>query len=698
MTNVYPDFFFKFSSSLKESVKAIGYADSGWGKNALIRTRLLENLDSLVEEIHAKIIVQPICIYLVGGPGNGKTEAAAYFLTELYNGILPSFEDVKGHKYFHHPISDTIDGVVVVEDASELTKDTIRNDVQEYVLRQVKDPKYKNYIYVCCVNRGVLVESASIHDTDCLINQFILGLSDIVSVGGTSPNMWPLTGNLRFNREEFLEHINNVYVWPMDVESLVDENLYGGNIKETPGYKLYENLFKQIDTEKCATCSSKELCPFYENLVTMQSGKGIERVVRSLHSFEIVSGNKILFRDLLSIANVLFVDSEDSYRVPVGDRMVLKSACDWVAYHVKVLEKGREVERLSSAFKLASRQYNQILFGDFSEFSTKDIRKLEKVLRKYASDVMEFGAVLRLIKAIKEVSVNKKNSTRVWNLIHSDFCQKMDVALEEGCDDLEQVEIAFCSSTHIGAKAAIRSGVVSKTLLRLLEELEKCEDGFGNYSFDVSIDKSNTCRHSLQVLQVLGSRMAKREIGCLKSIVYRFDDINLYEKICFSDKPLHEEINRYVKMPLKKVLSIGSSFEAHTLQSIGQTKISPRYVFNISAAGKYKILLKRSDTLPVKLSAPVNPTPMIQIEFTDGVGKGRSVRFPLTFSLFQALCKVRAGLSLASISEQTFVSLNMLSSKLLGIVSHYSDEPRFYFPGGSKFTWQENVLVREEEE
>lgn len=696
MTNRYPEYFFNFSGSTKESVKAIGHDNSGWVGGELIRTRLLDNLDNLADRILSGAIDKPVCVYLVGGPGNGKTEAAAYFLRKLYEGTLPVFEASDGHKLFKQRVAPGIDGVVVVEDATELGKDVLKNEVIEFALRENRESPRRKYIYLCCINRGVLADAINLRDAGCVATEFISALSDVVAVGGTSSNMWPLKGNPRFGAGIFSSFVENVYVWPMDAESLVDANLYNGDVIQTPGYRLFNALISGADASACESCEGKEGCPFYENLVAMKSGKGISNVVYCLHAFEIVTGNKILFRDLLSVANVLFAGSEESYHIPKGDRSVQVSPCVWSAYHRKVLAAGNEADRLASAFSLAARRYNQILFGDYSEFASKDITKLRLALKKF-SEVEEFKKIERLLKAIVDSHTGKKNTTRVWRMVHRDLCKRMDVALEESIDALERIEIGFCSSTKIGSAVAKREGVSSGTLLAVFEQLTACEEGLGNHTFDVSTDRGDACRKCLQLLQVLGSRLSKREVGGLIPAVYKNEDINMYERICFRTDVATEELN-YVRKPLQKILSLGNKFSAHALQSIGQTRISPKYVFNITADNKCSIKVVKSRSLPVTLNAPVDPTPLVEIKFSYGDGDQQNVCFPLTFSMFYALRKVREGLSAASISEQTFVSLNLLSSKLLGIIAHYAVEPRFGFPGGGQFVWLGESLSREDAE
>ena len=93
----------------------------------------------------------------------------------------------------------------------------------------------------------------------------------------------------------------------------------------------------------------------------------------------------------------------------------------------------------------------------------------------------------------------------------------------------------------------------------------------------------------------------------------------------------------------------------------------------------------------------MDPTPNVEIRYSYGNGETKLVRIPLTYSMFFALRKVKEGLSIASISEQTFVSLNLLSSKLLGMIMHSAEDPRFEFPDSeTKFVWLSNKLTRED--
>ena len=231
MSDKYPEFFFRFSGSKHESVKKIGNAQSGWSMGSLIQSRLLSNLESLAENIRTGAHPNPACVFLVGGPGNGKTEAAEFFLRSVYGqDFLPSFETKDSRLFFRNRVSSGIDGVVVVEDATELSLGQLRNDINDYVLRNNPTSPQSNYLYLCCVNRGVLAKETSDADPESAIGKFLSALSDVVSVGEIGPCMWPLQGNGRFKDGVLASCAPSVFVWPMDAESLIDPNLYGGNV------------------------------------------------------------------------------------------------------------------------------------------------------------------------------------------------------------------------------------------------------------------------------------------------------------------------------------------------------------------------------------------------------------------------------------------------------------------------------------
>ena len=700
MSDKYPEYFFAFSGSTKESVKTIGAPGTRWSCDGLVETRLLNNLSSLAIRMKTGC-VNPPCIFLVGGPGNGKTGAAEYLLMELYgSNTIPEYEKKDGRIIFRKNISNAIDGIVVVEDATTVTRASLKSDILEFALRDDKESAYKKYAYIACINRGVLADCINEFSESTYATNFMVALSDVVSVGATSPNMWPLAGNIKFQHDEHcLPHISDVYVWPMDAESLIDKNLFGGQTQNTPGYKLIRNIFEHADCSGCDNCPQRDLCPFWENLLSVKDNdySGLQKFLYFLHSFEIVTGNKILFRDILSMCSVIFAGDEREYKIIKGDKSVNASPCEWVAYHANLIKSGNANESLASSFLLTSRRYTQILFGDYSEFSAKDIQGSQGLRNKMANaKEQDFKPIVALLKGLNDLSRRWMATTGIQKVIHQDFSKRMDIANEEEYEPLEQIEIGFCSSTNIGVARTAECITLSGTIKTFFENLQKTEDMLGKCSYEVSSDKAELCKRGIQILQVIGSRVAKREVGGKEPLVKNFADITEYEALCFN--PNKKSELDFVKKPLKKILSLDGDFISSVMKSIGQTHISPRYILNIKAKHNASIDLIKSRTLPVCSDAPVDPTPIIEIKLGyDGAGE-QSVSIPLTFSLFYALRKVKEGLSISSISEQTFVSLNLIASRVLGIISHHAKEVSFYFPSiqGGAFDWLEEELSREE--
>lgn len=702
MINKYPEYFFAFSGSTKESVKTIGAPGAEWSCSNLVETRLLNNLSMLADKMKTSC-AEPPCIFLVGGPGNGKTGAAEFLLMKLYGSItIPEYEKEEGRIIFRKKISDTIDGIVVVEDATTLTHASLRVDVMEFTLRANEESTYKRYAYIACINRGVLADCINESNEPGPVTSFMSALSDVVSVGETSPNMWPIGENRRFQRfEQWRHHIPNVYVWPMDAESLIDKNLYGGEMHKTPGYQLVKRIMEKADSSECDTCSYGTLCPFKENLLSIKDGSGLSDFLYCLHSFEIVTGNKILFRDILAIISVVFAGDEREYKIIKGDRSVAASPCEWVSYHANLIKSGNTNESLASSFLLISRRYNQILFGDYSEFSLKDIQGPQGLRGKMTNikDVQEFKPIISLLKSLSDLNRRWKSAKGIQRIIHQDFAKRMDVANEEDYDPLEQIEIAFCSSTNIGvARTLGYIKQIPETIKAFFDNIKTTEDILGKCSYDVSSDKAELCRRGIQLLQVIGSRVAKREVGLGGENPHfkNFADVKEYEALCFH--PNKKAELDFVKKPLRKILSLDNDFVSSVMKSIGQTQISPRYILNIEAKHNASIDIEPSSTLPVCPVSPVDPTPIIAIKLAYDNVKGETVRLPLTFAMFYALRKVKEGLSVSSISEQTFVALDLIASRLLGIISHHAKEVRFSFPSSknSTFDWLGGELSREE--
>lgn len=212
----FPETLFSWGNSGNYSISRSSDIESGWQKPPL-KTRLITQLESLADGILEGKTPSQSNIFLVGGPGNGKTLAAIHFLRRLlkdkYAEMPPSITGSVDVEFSDG--SSPIKHLRYIEDASAgqdnnaIYKRFVA-DIGEYVL----SPQ-PGTLFLCCVNRGilatVLVKIAK-HEIEASAEtrNFIATLSSVVSPDATPKSLWPF------------ELKRNIYIHPMDEESLLE--------------------------------------------------------------------------------------------------------------------------------------------------------------------------------------------------------------------------------------------------------------------------------------------------------------------------------------------------------------------------------------------------------------------------------------------------------------------------------------------
>ena len=79
----YPEGLLDWSGDKAGGVKKLFYVGSGRPSGRVIGTRLLERLSDWAQDIASGREGTPKAVLLIGGPGNGKTEAIEYTIEEL---------------------------------------------------------------------------------------------------------------------------------------------------------------------------------------------------------------------------------------------------------------------------------------------------------------------------------------------------------------------------------------------------------------------------------------------------------------------------------------------------------------------------------------------------------------------------------------------------------------------------------------
>ena len=262
--NLFPNKFLYWSPSCEGLVKKPFLDGDSSRLTPVFPTNISRRLDEWVDKIINKDEC-PRCIFLVGGTGNGKSEAVEQLIFNLSekieNGkkIKQSLQDefeksikagfINRKVTVNHSIGK-FKSLHLVQDASGVEKNKspqkcFIEDLKEIVLGSSDE------IYICCINRGIIAESLSELDDekDKNIIKFIRTLMISIKIDPSSPDSWPLSD------------YSDIGIWPMDAESLMDKDIY--NNDKTPMHYILDYITDKNNWEK--ECLGGELNPFHQN-------------------------------------------------------------------------------------------------------------------------------------------------------------------------------------------------------------------------------------------------------------------------------------------------------------------------------------------------------------------------------------------------------------------------------------------------
>ena len=285
-----------------------------------IVTRLVERLRQLAQQI-ATGRESPRWIFLVGGPGNGKSEAVQDFLLTLDRELncQGRLVDLLRQHFAPNPLvqwrvvldaqsasvlpqafHDRISRLIVVQDAS--ASEEPGQDAAAILIESILDlltSPYQETVFVCCVNRGLLARSLK-RAAQCvqdnpeyqevidLLQQLIkttsLGKEALVP-SQDRPLCWPL--------EQIGPLCGRIACWPLDMESLLLLPEHGG-INPSPVDQIFANASRQDKWEisgACLDCDVAHLCPFRQNAIWLREPTTRSGLIRVLRRGELATGD-----------------------------------------------------------------------------------------------------------------------------------------------------------------------------------------------------------------------------------------------------------------------------------------------------------------------------------------------------------------------------------------------------------------------
>jgi hypothetical protein len=362
-------------------VKRLFDSHSGRPAKDLLKTNLLVRLESWAASLAAGDPACPRVVILVGGPGNGKTEAIESTIRwldaslqcdgRLVDDLARSFHRVGGI-----PRVVTADAGILSNTPRDLRLSIVQDATATVGWEGVPAANLLIEelgglvgsdgpdVYLCCVNRGVL-DDALIHALDNRLDaprKVLEAITRAVSLAADAPSCWPLAD------------FPGVAVWPMDAESLL---IPPAGELISPAATLIGQATEPSAWSAYGACSAGEKCPFcYSQSLLSREGPR-SALLRILRWNELGSGKRWSFRDLFSLMSYLL-----SGHLPARDEQH-GDPCAWAAKLIKLdagLSSARRPTKqaMTAAFRLATASYQHALFHRWDRDVSLALRRTSK--------------------------------------------------------------------------------------------------------------------------------------------------------------------------------------------------------------------------------------------------------------------------------------------------------------------------------
>lgn len=657
-TAPYPAQLLNWAGNRSGGVRRLFDASSGRPGNAVFETNLLHRLADWAGDVASRPDNTPRILLLVGGPGNGKTEAI-----ESTVGWLDASLDCGGHlladlrRSFFPEEGTAVPRVVrveaglgnacgvklglsIVQDASAVV-DAGRSAAQ-LLLDELEsiDAAGTGEAYLCCVNRGVL-DDALIEaiDTDRQNSLRLLeAVTRAVSLSPDAPSCWPLEG------------FPAVAVWPMDAESLLLPPVKGG---EEPARSLFRAALDDEMWPAAGMCAGGATCPFCGSRERMSRQREEGALLKILRWFEVATGKRWSFRDLFTLASYLLA----GHRVSPRDAGM--EPCEWAGRLASLDAQARlgakpSKDQSTAIFHLVSSQYQHALFHSWDREAgpalARELKELDLEDDNTAMGLAWFLSARRspylpamIGDALDGLSTHLDPAltdpdTEIQATTNSRFA-------------LRELDIRFSRSVLEGLDYVRRLQVLTRLETELLERLAKLD---GDLSLGGIRRKRPASATSVQrLVRDFACRLVRRSFGTRTAAVLDAPILEDFQKV-IEDSAGDDLFD--VAQEVEQLLNRNQDFEISLTTTFGQP-LPP-------AIRRATLIVPSRSVQPLEVE--VSGRPFSPICFLM-VGDGRSGQpIALTYDLFKAVKELKQGMSIASLPRTVLALLDTTRARLSG--------------------------------
>jgi hypothetical protein len=626
-----------------------------------LETSLIVRLRGLSRDLATNKPDCPRWIFLIGGPGNGKSETIQDFLSSLDNelsmgGKLIDFlktafspqplvprriqissQDVQGIGKF----SEQIGRLIVVQDATA-TDDALGNSANQLVsdiLDLTDSTETPLPVFVICANRGLLaraLKEAQLAQTkpevinllEQLIKASSLGVETLV-VDGDRPSCWPLN------------NFPQAACWPFDLESL----LISENGIKSPIEQIVEHAINPIKWDQtCNTCDAKDICPFFQNSNWLRDANKRKNLLQILRRGELFLGQRWNFRDSFSLIAELMVGQWTDF--DPNDH-----PCLWVHDLNDQSGSAEKSNAIDAVMKLTRRLYPHALFPTIETAGPTD---------SFLDLSSNHPLTIAIGNAWNNTDEGSKKSIR--DRLSRDYLHLDTAAYTPRVEShkLRLIENDYSQSIQQGNEKYHNDELASaeKILLNFMGSAEtEWESEFLGRNAKIAI-------RMISYLKRLSTFLVKRTLGVKEGFHANQEYLQDYERSMHDYSSLSKIIPQ-----LRKLLGADDKFRFNVMQSFGQPNAEEK-----SSGHEVPIALigNLPGTRVHTASAGNDQVPRHDVPFFRISDNNYPI--PLTFDFYLALRLRQEGCASSSLPASVRAAVDKVKQQLAGILSRSAVE------------------------